>query len=202
MSKHVQSIPIPEQTVLAGANPQSDVLHLVSDKAAPHRPAFDPRPSSLGPSLTLPIQFVCHLYNGKTASDSLDLSSHSSITALQAPFGFAELASFEVAFYPSIAAADHPFSVDLAWMPVSRSPATQFLNTPGAESFVCGGKTGYPAVHVFPCDLSRFSRVLKSPYLPSDRIKLAINFESTTAQAGLCRVVIRANILVAYPTGH
>jgi len=190
----------------ASARSVLDVEHVLTNKALAPRPTFLDVPRDLGPSLVLPFQIQATEWTGAHLLADLDLAANTKIRALILPYRYAQLESMEVVVLPAQASATYPGTVDIRFVTsdVTPDPLTMIEN-PGAVRITMGGPIGAISNSAVPCELSSFSPVIKSPFLPTDRVKVCVNHWLNTDatkvsnKAVLITTIIRGTIRVGYP---
>lgn len=146
---------------------------------AVNRPNFHDIPTELGPTLELPFQIVIAEYQGKDKLVDPDVGSLTYIQTIIRQFRFAMLTELEVYHAPSYSCIDEPYVVRTRYCCVDEVPSrVDFMSHVGAVSHVFGGSAANIQSVVVPCDLSRFCPVIKSPYISTDRVRVACWFSS------------------------
>lgn len=184
------------------SEPESVTIKMPPD--FPERPCFNDVPSNLGPQMTLPFQFVLAHWHGQRIWNSLDISTAPVIAALTAPYRYAELTSLEVVFFPTafINAHEEACYAEIRFVTADIQPAqTDMLDHPGAYALTFGAHDC--SNRIVACPLQAFNPIIKSPFAPLDRIRLALlvpqcSQEDPYPQA-LVNIVIRGSVKVAYP---
>ncbi|AOC55059.1 capsid protein [Bat tymo-like virus] len=213
---HVPSrIPIPRparsSNIVSGDSMSSrdlDVSNVLSNPALPTRPRFFDVPSELGPSINLPFQFKLHDWIGDNKLVNLDISASEQLIKLLAPYRYAQLLSLEVLVLPRQSSSKWSGTCEVRFMPSDATPlALDMLEHPGAMSISVGGPLGFVSNSALSCDLSKFSPVVKSPFLPTDRVRVAVNHwlntDATTANTQkhvIFTTLLRGTVKVAYPS--
>lgn len=189
------------------SNHNLDIHNLLSNPSLPVRPRFFDVPESLGPSIVLPFQQAVHDWKGDHKLIDIDLAAWEPLSKLTAPYRFARLTSFEVVFLPRQHCHKYPGTAEVRFLPSDVKPEAQgMLNHPGAISVSLGGPFGFISNSAVPCPLNRFSAVIKSPFLPTDRIRVAVNhwlnLDATSVQNSsiLITTVFRGSVELAYPS--
>lgn len=203
-------IPRPVQTPRVNDTPTAvggmDVHDVLINPAIPVRPTFYDAPNKLGPCMTLPFQFKLHDWNGNQKLIDIDLAASPQLKALTDPYRFAQLTTLEVVVCPRQSASKYSGTVEVRFLPSDVTPkADDMISHPGAMSVSCGGPLGFVSNSALACPLDRFSPVIKSPFLPTDRIRVAVNHwlntEATKANntSSIITTVLRGTLLLAYP---
>nr|WGZ74502.1 coat protein [Guachaca virus] len=203
-------IPRPVQTPRVNDTPTAvggmDVHDVLINPAIPVRPTFYDTPHKLGPCMTLPFQFKLHDWTGDQKLIDIDLAANAELKTLTAPYRFAQLTTLEVVVCPRQSASKYAGTVEVRFLPSDVTPtATDMISHPGAMSVSCGGPLGFVSNSALACPLDRFSPVIKSPFLPTDRIRVAVNHwlntEATKAgnTAHIITTILRGTLLLAYP---
>lgn len=199
--------PVPPASHDASTHRDLDVGNVLSNPALPTRPHFLDVPAELGPSLNLPFQYKLHDWTGDQKLTNIDIAALSPLGELLKPYRYAQLLSLEVLILPRQAAAKYAGTCEVRFMPSDATPsASDMLEHPGAMSVSVGGPLGFVSNSALSCDLSKFSPVIKSPFLPTDRIRVAVNHwlntEATSANNKhvIYTTLLRGNVKVAYPS--
>lgn len=185
-----------------------DVSNILSNPALPTRPRFLDIPTQLGPCINLPFQFKLHDWTGDQKLINLDIAASSDLNPLLSPYRYAQLLSLEVLILPRQSASKWSGTCEVRFMPSDATPsASDMLEHPGAMSVSVGGPLGFVSNSALSCDLSKFSPIIKSPFLPTDRIRVAVNHwlntEATTGNTQrhiIFTTLLRGTIKVAYPS--
>lgn len=193
-------------TSVNGAPNTLDVHDILSNPALPIRPSFYDKPRDLGPCMTLPFQFKLHDWKGDVHLINIDLAAEPNLAKLTAPYRYAELVTLEVVFLPRQGASKYPGTAEVRFLPSDVTPVqNDMVNHPGAVSVSIGGPLSFVSNCAVPCALNRFSPVIKSPFLPTDRIRVAVNHwlntDATSAKNThvLITTILRGEIRLAYP---
>lgn len=197
---------ISQPSNLPSASHNMDVHNVLSNSALPIRPTFYDTPQQLGPSLILPFQFKLHDWTGEVKLISTDLAASPNLKKIIEHYRFAELTSLEVVVCPRRLNATYPGTIEIRFTAsdITVSQDTMCEN-PGAVSISCGGPIGFISNSAISCPLDRFSPVVKSPFLPTDRIKVSVNHwlnpdATKVANANpIITTLLRGNVRVAYP---
>lgn len=184
-----------------------DIDNILANPALPIRPTFFDIPRNLGPSLVLPFQLTVSEWKGTELLVDFDLAANASIRTLLAPYRYAHLETLEIAILPAQASATYPGTVEVRYLTADTTPvATDMIEHPGAVRVTIGGPVGAISNSCVPAPLQSFSPVLKSPFLPCDRIKVAVNHwlntDATVAKNihVLIATIARGTIRVGYPS--
>lgn len=201
---------IMDNSAYSGSN--LDVDHVLANSALPPRPAFFDIPRDLGPSLVLPFQIEITNWKGDPLLEDFDLAANTKIRALLLPYRYAQLESLAVIVLPAQSSAVYPGTVDIRYITSDVTPsANDMIEHPGAVRITMGGPLGVGSNSSVPCNLRSFSPVIKSPFLPTDRIKIAVNHwlnaDATTKKPDgtarnthvLITTLARGTIRVGYP---
>lgn len=207
----------PPVTTPTNTDQRMDVSNVLVNPTFQKRPSFYDTPVELGPSIVLPFQYVLHKHLGQPHLTNIDLAAEPNLKKLAAPYGFAKFETLEVLVFPGYASAKYAFSVEVRFLPSDLTPdSTDMLNHPGAVSISGGGPIGILSNSSVPCDLSTFSPVFKSPFLPTDRIRVAVHHCENCASvedgyhlakkackespSPLCTTVLRGTVRLAHPS--
>lgn len=184
-----------------------DVHDVVVNPAIPIRPSFYDTPAQLGSCMILPFQFILHDYTGEQFLSSTDISAHGGLAKLTAPYRFAKLESLEVVVYPRQSASEYAGTVEVMFTPSDVSiTSSGMMGHVGCTSISVGGPIGFVSNSSVLCPLDRFSPVVKSPFLPTDRVRVWVNHwlnaKATKASnaAHILTTVLRGTILLSYPS--
>lgn len=156
--------------------------------------------------MTLPFQFVLHDWTGDQHLTDIDLAANDTLKKLMEPYRFAQLTALEVVVCPRQSAAKYAGTVEVRFLPSDVTPsASDMMAHPGAVSISCGGPIGFVSNSAVACPLNRFSPVIKSPFLASDRIRVAVNHwlntdaTKVTNTSHIITTMLRGTLLLAYP---
>lgn len=210
--KHRNTTPAAIMDNSAHPVPDMDVEHTLANSALPPRPTFFDIPRNLGPSLVLPFQLQITEWKGDPLLNDFDLAANTKIRALLLPYRYAQLESLAVVVLPAQASATYPGTLDIRYVTSDTTPdKNDMIEHPGAVRITMGGPLGAVSNTAVPCDLRCFSPVVKSPFLPTDRVKIAINHwlntDATTLKTDgskrntsiLITTIARGTIRVGYP---
>lgn len=206
----ISRIPRPTSSVPhdSSSHRDMDVSNILSNPALPTRPRFLDIPTQLGPCINLPFQFKLHDWTGDQKLINLDIAAAPGLSTLLTPYRYAQLLSLEVLILPRQSASKWSGTCEVRFMPSDVTPtANDMLEHPGAMSVSIGGPLGFVSNSALSCDLSKFSPVIKSPFLPTDRIRVAVNHwlntDATTTNTQkhiIFTTLLRGTIKVAYPS--
>jgi len=187
-------------------NPIMDVDNVLVNKALAPRPSFFDIPRHLGPSLVLPFQIIVSKWTGEQILVDFDIAANSKIKTLLLPYRYAALERLELVALPAQTSAKYPGTLEVRFIPSDETPAPEtMLEAPGAVRITMGGPLGAISNSSVPCELSSFSPVIKSPFLPTDRVKIAVNhwLNVDATKVGntnnLITTIARGTIRVGYP---
>nr|QYV43088.1 MAG: capsid protein [Tymovirales sp.] len=183
-----------------------DFNHVLANQALAPRPTFLDVPRDLGPSLVLPFQIQSSEWTGAAISATLDIAANSKIRTLLLPYRYAQLESLELVVLPAQTSSKYPGTLDIRFIASDVTPDfTDMIENPGAVRVTMGGPIGAISNSVVPCPLKSFSPVIKSPFLPTDRVKVAVghwlNADATKADNKhvLITTILRGTVRVGYP---
>lgn len=184
-----------------------DVHDVLFNPSLPKRPTFLDTPSNLGPSMTLPFQFTLFDWTGAQKLIDLDCAASPKLKALIEPYRFAKFLHLEVVICPRQSASKYAGTAEIRFCPSDVTPsAADMMESVGTVSISCGGPIGFISNSAVACPLDRFSPVIKSPFLPTDRIRVVVNHWLNTdatkaANTGIIfSSILRGTVQVAYPS--
>nr|UNI73999.1 MAG: coat superfamily protein [brine shrimp tymo-like virus 1] len=184
-----------------------DVHDVLSNPSLPKRPSFLDTPSNLGPCMTLPFQFTLLNWTGAHKMINLDLAAAPELKKLVEPYRFAKLLNLEVIICPRQSASKYSGTAEIRFCPSDVTPSpNEMMDSVGTVSVSCGGPIGFISNSAIACPLDRFSPVIKSPFLPTDRIRVVVNHWLNTEATKVNNTgiifssILRGTVLVAYPS--